>query len=351
MKSIKVKNRHVSIPDSWEDLKFGDKIFTFKILIRVLHGDLRYSPHAGLLKLLVQYTGYKPSRDFIPRLHKRLSCLTHAAWIYACNIPFLCRYGWNEYREYARLLHRIAYPPRNPEDETHEREIIDLGLLRLAGQMDFVYRIDSESHRIIPLYRFRANPFPFVVVEGRRYAGKRFLLGVTAVTDITARCFVDALDMLIAMQQTAARHEKDECVDRICAILYPAVQDHNENLLCGHVKRMRKLSPVFKFGIVYWFTGIVNQFREHETYRILFDRNENTDDGTEDKISIGMNEIALFLKKEGYGDSAEMNLVDYFDAQVKSLKDHISRAIAEGVKPEQISQKTGIPLSTIARLG
>ncbi|MDR0681176.1 MAG: hypothetical protein LBG15_04900 [Dysgonamonadaceae bacterium] len=45
-----------------------------------------------------------------------------------------------------------------------------------------------------------------------------------------------------------------------------------------------------------------------------------------------------------------MNLNDYFDAQVKALKDTISHAMAAGAKIEQIAQKTGISLTIINRL-
>jgi hypothetical protein len=133
-------------------------------------------------------------------------------------------------------------------------------------------------------------------------------------------------------------------------MLYPAIPDHNENILSGHASLMRRLNPVIKFAIIYWFTGIVQLFREHPTYRILFDNNKTASEDPEDRMSIGMNEIALLLKKEGYEDPIDMNLIDYFDAQVKALKDSISKAIGDGVKPEKIAQKTGIPLSSISKL-
>jgi hypothetical protein len=63
-----------------------------------------------------------------------------------------------------------------------------------------------------------------------------------------------------------------------------------------------------------------------------------------------MNEIAITLQKEGYGMPETMKLNDYFDAQMKYLKDMINRALADGVKPEKLSEKSGIPLSTIQKL-
>jgi hypothetical protein len=45
-----------------------------------------------------------------------------------------------------------------------------------------------------------------------------------------------------------------------------------------------------------------------------------------------------------------MNLNDYFDAQIKHLKDVIGKALGEGLSAFKIAQKTGIPLSTIEKL-
>ena len=346
MRAIKVKNKAVLIPDSWEDLNFGEKIFTFKTLIRVLHGDLKDTPHIGLLKLLIHYTEYRPKSFRFYRLKSMVKYLWKSFLIYLINIPFLFAHGRRQYRAYTRLLRSAQRP--DPNKEELEREIIDLGLLRLAESIDFVYKIDTEARKIIPLYTFRTNPFTYIRLGKSKYTGKRFFFDLTSHTDITARCFVDALDHLLLMENVKSREHKEECINKICAILYPAVSDHNENLLSGHARRMRDLNPVVKFGIVYWFTGIVNCFRENDTYRVLFDRIKKAED--EGKITIGMNEIALFLKKEGYGDPNNMNLIDYFDAQVKALKDNISKAIAEGVKPADISDHTGIPLDTIHRL-
>jgi hypothetical protein len=348
MKIIKVKEKRILIPDSWEDLSFNEKMFTFKILIRVMHGDLKDMPYIGLLKLLVKFTGYKPSSELWRRFRISFLFRWKVFRIYLLNIPFLIKYGREEYRKYARMLTDVHRP--DPEKMEWEKEIIDLGLLRLSEQIDFAYTIDTENKRIIPKYDFRINPVPWIRIGRETYTGKRFFLDVIASTDITARCFVDALDLLILMDKATNREERDECMNKICAMLYPAIPDHNENMLSGHANRMRHVDPVIKFAIIYWFIGIVQSFRKNSVYRILFDNNKTTSADSEDKISIGMNEIALFLKKEGYGDPAEMNLIDYFDAQVKALKDTISKAIGDGVKPDIISQKIGIPLSTINKL-
>jgi hypothetical protein len=284
----------------------------------------------------------------LPNFYNGILFITQPVFfVYILNVPFWLKYGWREYREYARLCIDVFRPNPETGERERERELIDLGLLRLAEQIDFVYAIDSENKKIIPRYTFRSNPVPYLKIGGRRFYGKRFNVDVNASTDITARCFVDTLDLLILMDKVTDRENKDECVNKICAILYPALADHNENILSGHSCLMRRVDPVIKFGIVYWFTGIVQLYREHSVYRVLFDRVASIGADSKETLSVGMNEIALFLKKEGYGDPNCMNLTDYFDAQVKALKDYISKALADGIKPLVLQQKTGIPTATI----
>jgi hypothetical protein len=83
---------------------------------------------------------------------------------------------------------------------------------------------------------------------------------------------------------------------------------------------------------------------------LLFKRNEQQDHSSEEKINLGMNEIALSLQREGYGNPETMSVNDYFDAQIKYLKDIINKALAEGVKPEKLSFKSGIPMEVINKL-
>jgi hypothetical protein len=63
-----------------------------------------------------------------------------------------------------------------------------------------------------------------------------------------------------------------------------------------------------------------------------------------------MKEIIIFLRKEGYGQADEMNLNDYFESQVKALKDSISKDIGSGAKIENIAQQTGMSIATIYKL-
>lgn len=303
MISIKLNGKAcIDIPDSWEDLNFKQKLFTFEILSRVISGDLKSTPHVALVKLLIKFTNYKPSKKF--------------------NRP-------------------------DPESEESPRDNINLNLLRLAERIKFIFIIDEDDRRIIPQYDFKTNPFPIVKIGRKKYTGKRFELDITAKTDITAREFVDCFDLLSALAKLENEDDKQECINQICAILYPANLNYTQNMVSGQNRNMRKLHPMVRFGIVYWFTGIVKFYTEHPTYSILFKGNPSEDGADKIKLS---NEVVLMLQREGYGLPDHMNLNDYFDAQIKHLKDVVNKAIAEGLTVYKLSEKTGIDISTINKL-
>jgi hypothetical protein len=303
MINIKLNGKaSIDIPDSWEDLNFKEKLFAFEILSRVISGDLKAEPHVALVKLLIKFTNYKPSKRF--------------------NRP-------------------------DPTSEESPRDNINLNLLRLAERIKFIFIIDEDDRQIIPQYDFKTNPFPAIKIGRKKYSGKRFELDITAKTDITAREFVDCFDLLSAMARLENDDDKQECINQICAILYPANLNYTQNMVSGQNRNMRKLHPLVKFGIVYWFTGIVKFYTEHPTYCILFKGNPSEDGSDKIKLS---NEVVLMLQREGYGLPDHMNLNDYFDAQIKHLKDVVNKAMAEGLTIYQLSEKTGIDISTINKL-
>jgi hypothetical protein len=98
--------------------------------------------------------------------------------------------------------------------------------------------------------------------------------------------------------------------------------------------------------IFVWFAGIINFFHTHPTYSLLFAGNKS--DENSDKIRLGMNETLLSVIHEGY--PAEINLIDFFNIQIKLLKDNVAKAISAGAKMADIADKTGLSLSIIDKL-
>jgi hypothetical protein len=268
-------------------------LFTIEVLTRLFSGKI--TPDNARIELLFYYTGYRPNR-------------------------------------------KITVP--------EEREIIHFNLLRLSEQVTFAFTV--EENTIVPHFSFKHNPLPALKMDGIEYPGKKFNLDITAKTDITAKELVYAFDLLAAFQKLE-EDAKEECLNQLCAILHPAEPTHKQNLVSCQIENMRKVDALKKTLILFWFIGIVNFYTNHPVYSLLFSGRKKTDDDDE-KIYLGLNEVSLHLRKEGYGDPDTMNLNDYFDAQVKSLKDTINKALGVGAKIEEIAQKTGIPFSTIIKL-
>ena len=301
MKTIQLNKSSVELPDSWEDLSFKEKVFTFGIISELFGGNI--TPEVARLKMLIEYTGYKPS------------------WI---------------------QLIREAFKKNN-----EQREIINLNLLNLSEELNFAFTV--EENRIILNHVFKKNPISYIKIDRDRYVGRRFEIDTICRTNITAREFSDCFDISASLQGEIADADRFMGINQICAILFPEQDDYYKNLNCGHHWKMREVDPAVKFGIIFWFTGIVKYYTEHPVYGLLF-KSEKHQEESGNKIHLGMNEIVLTLKKEGYGSPETMNLNDYFDSQIKFLKDMINRALADGVKAEKIAQKAGVPLSTIQKL-
>jgi len=293
MKTIQLNKGTLELPEAWEELTKEQKIFTVDVLRRLFSHEI--APDMARIKMLVHFTGYKHSKKI---------------------------------------------------KDTETREIINFNLIRLAEQLNFAFKV--EENVIIPNFSFKCNPLPSLTIDNVEYSGKIFNLDITAKTNITAKEFVDAFDLLVAFRTFENEASKEECLNQLCAIFYPSEPTHTLNLVGKQIENMRKVSILEKTLIFFWFTGIVKLYTEHPVYSVLFSGKKEEPD--EDKIRIGANETALYIHKEGYGNPETMNLNDYFDAQVKALKDTINHAIAQGAKETEISQKTGIPINIIHKL-
>ena len=100
------------------------------------------------------------------------------------------------------------------------------------------------------------------------------MLDLTAKTNITAREFADCYDLLHHINQLENEEQKEELTNQLCAILYPKCKSHTENMVSGHIDEMKKVNPIIKYIVIYWFTGLVRFYLEHPIYSILFSRNK-----------------------------------------------------------------------------
>lgn len=300
MKTIDLNHKSkLLLPEDWSDLRPKQQKKAFRLLIDVFSGSL--TPFDYQIKMLLMITGYRPKKRLIAALKK--SCM---------------RYFCSKSRYLSYL-----------EDQRIYSDNIQHNLIRLAESITFAFELDGKT--IIPNYHFKDNPFPKISSKS-----PHFVRNFTIDTNLTARQFSDCRDCMAELNGDIEPAFRQHLMCKMAQILYSISYED----AC-------KLAPEMLFGITFWFTSIVHYFQHHPAYGILFQSSKKED---EDKISLGLSEVILYLKKEGYSDSQDMNLMEFFDAQIKSLKDNLSKAIAEGAKIEELAKRTGLSYSIINKL-
>jgi hypothetical protein len=228
----------------------------------------------------------------------------------------------------ARLQFLYMLVKYHPSATKKNRQTINFNLFRLSEQLTFAFKIDDN--KIIPNLQFSRNPIPILKCGRKKYPGRDFVRDFTVKTDITAREFADCFDFYLEYYRNPDKGEL--CITNICATLYK-------------IPEIPKFTPLH-FGIFIWFSGIINFFYNHHIYSILFGKPETVDSDS-DKINLGMTETILGLIHEGY--SSDMNLIDFFNVQIKLLKDNINKAVASGAKITDIARQTKLSISIIQK--
>ncbi|MDR1544438.1 MAG: hypothetical protein LBS50_08555 [Prevotellaceae bacterium] len=212
----------------------------------------------------------------------------------------------------------------------YDLEFSKILMINIAENLNFAFKIDGKTININ--YDFAENPFPNIAAHT-----PTFSRNITVETNITARQFSDTLDTLRAINDDVPAEMRRFLLIKIAEILYKIPN-----------KTAEKLPEEVLFGISLWFSSISLFFKNHPIYSILFRKKEGEIETA--KISLGMSETILHLQKEGYGKIDEMNVIDFFNAQIKSLKDSLSASIASGAKKDEIVKNTGLDYATIEKL-
>ena len=203
------------------------------------------------------------------------------------------------------------------------RETVIENLIRLAGCLDFAY--DAG----------------FVQLFEGAGVQPHFIRDRLIETNLTAGIYAEATQILSMINDT---DNSDD--DRLYYMTKLAKT-------LWHVEmnaRVSEPTPVELLAVTVWFTGVALFFQEHEIYSVLFDAVNSDKAKSEDYISLGVQEIILELETAGHRDVRNMGLLDFFDAQVKLLKDRIADAKSGGSSIADIVKKTGLSINTITRL-
>lgn len=301
MIDIKLNDGNIlTLPSEWGELNYKQTVKAFRLLQILFAGDI--SPFDFQVQMLLELTGFR---------RKKISFL---------------RYLYNH------ILMIVDYPKylREVDCVNCQQEIIQYNLVKMAERLDFAFTINGKNIELN--YYFSENPFRELHPNAPRFTRRQ-----TIETNLTAKQFADCVDLLGSVKKEDNEEYYSHVITRIAAVLYgmeyeDAVQMPREIL----------------FGITFWFTGVVKYFKEHPVYGLLFNGGGSSDG--DNSLSLGMNEVVLSLSKSGYRDAANMNLLDFMDAQIKSIKDNVAKALSEGVKPEELARRTGLPYNIIAKI-
>lgn len=337
MKTIKLNKGVLRLPDCWDDLSYKEKIFAFGLLQQVIGGKISASEFR--LLMLQKLTGYKPTSELTVLAIK---------WIcYGAALLFVRLYSLLFVKKYVRSVWleqwKEQYRPR-----AKDREQINMNLFLLSEKIDFAFRI--EENKIIINNDFKKNPVPYILLPKkwfRWYRGRKFNKGISAFTDITGKEYSDCFDLYVAYHESKDQAFRDSCLNQIIAILYPCTKNYQKNMVSDHAERIAALDPAIKFGILLWFTGIVDYYTSHPVYSILYPKGDKE---ASDKIGTGMNSIVLMVTQKGYNPKENISLNDLFDVQIEMLKNRLAEALASGAKIEEVAKKTGLSIIQINQL-
>lgn len=336
MKKIHLQKRELLLPETWDDLDHKQRLYALDLLRKVYSKEL--TPELFRLYFLIRWTDYKPSRN---NLKFCIQYIIYFLKLLIISIYYVFSVGFVRWRGYLSawiILHR---PVRN------DRKIINYNLYRLSEQLNFAFSLKENS--VIPNNSFAENPIPELIINGRTFIGRKFIRGIAPFTNITGKEFSDCFDIFTAYSCSKDQQYKDQCANKIISILYPAEDDYDNNLVSNHSSVIAKIEPCIRFGIMYWFTGIIEFYITHPIYSILF-KSATVEENRSAKRDIGMTEVVLMVTKQGYNLNGKMNVNDFFDAQIKILKDMIADSLAKGATKDDIMRTTGLNISDINSL-
>lgn len=290
------------LPTEWGELTGEQLLRAMDMLPFVVAGEME--PFDFQLQMLLMITGYRPDRR---RLWRRL----RRAWLWLTN-----------------PIEAIA----QKELDRLRSEYVSCNLSHLAECLNFAFELNGSELKLN--YYFTDNPFADLVKDAARFTRR-----MTVETNMTARQFSDGVDLLSTLKSDDTPEFHMHILRRLSAVLYNLSYDETAGL-----------PGAVLFGTSLWFTGVVQYFKEHPAYGMLFRRSTTATAGSDSTFNLGMGEVILSLEKAGYHNVAEMNLLEFMNAQIKLIKDNVAKAAAEGVKAGEIASRSGLSVADVIKM-
>lgn len=290
MKRILMSGKDLLLPEDWMEISEKQRRKGFELLALVMAGAL--DPFEWQLHMLIEITGYKPSR--------------------------------------ATRRALLGYKQHTVRDTVIEN------LRRLAECLDFAFSIEDNKVQI----KYDMHDCPFELFKDKGVQ-PHFIRDRLIETNLTAGIYAEATQIL-SMVNDKDNDDDDRLyyMSKLAKTLWRVETN-------AHAPEP---TPVELLAVTVWLTGVALFFQEHDTYSVLFDAVKSEKEKPEDHISLGVQEIILELETAGHRDVRNMGLLDFFDAQVKLLKDRIADAKSGGSSIADIVKKTGLSINTITRL-
>lgn len=332
MKTIRIGDQKVNIPERCDDLSEKDYIYMSRQIYRYVTGEidsfdvkLYVLMNAINLKVMDRHRGMISYADLFRYLRVFLW-----SWLKK-KMHLITKEGHKE----------ICLAARNCFLRKEQRE--DYLCENLVGMCDEIKFLQGEKMDL----SFTKNPIRKIKGIG---TGKRFDIGVVLLTDLSAGEYADAMDLAIAWEETM----DPKLLDMLVATLYYKRRKEDGMISISDnsrlQKRMSKIDIAVKYGVYLWFVSISSYFFKHPTYSLLYVSKPGE---TTEKIRLGMSEGIFRLSKAGYGSHSEIrnkNLVEFMDMQLAEMKSSIHDAIAAGVEQVKLAEQTGYSLTQIEML-
>lgn len=328
MRKIYIEKQAINIPESWDELSHDQYVFIASLLYRHNIGEIDFTEVQLHSVCKILNLNLKQGKEKIS--FARFINYLFASWKINCSRIYR-RISREDYLAW-RAAARECYLSKEVKED-----LLAFNLVQIAKKLDF---LQMDNFQI----SFLKNPVPRLPQIG---VGKKFDIGILINTNITAGTYADAMDLVIAWEEN--KDPKDPVLNYIIGMLYTGLPLKE---ILENTKLLNSLDKVefsVKYAIYLWFVSISTYFLAHPVYSHLYKGKKQ--DG--DKIRLGMAESIIRLSKAGYGsidNMKSMNLIAFMDIQIAELQESIRGALAAGIEPIKLAEKTGRTLTQIDQL-